>query len=92
MEQRIKIFRYIFLTQHGYVCINISSSSQIGMTKPLGHILQRPTLIVENTGCAVPNIVETQTRQTMLFQYLLKITGYVIRTVGLAVAPDKDIS
>ena len=92
MEQRTKVLPYIFLTKHGNVCVNIPRRAQIGMSDPLRDILQLPALIVENTGCAVTNIVETQTRQTMLFQYLMKSTGYIIRSVWFSITPYKDIS
>ena len=65
MEQRTKVLPYIFLPQHGNVRVDVARRAQIGMSDPLRDILQRPALIVENTGCAVTNIVETQTRMNI---------------------------
>ena len=92
MEQRIKIFRYIFLPQIANVCVDVARGSNIGMPDPFGYVLQLPALVVKDAGCAVTNVMETQVRQTMLFQYLLKSTGNVIRAEWFSILPSKDIS
>ena len=81
MKQRTEVLPYIFLAQHGNVCVDISCGAQFGMAQPLRDIFQLPARIVENARRTVTNVMKTQARKSMLFQYLLKSTGYIIRTV-----------
>ena len=62
------------------------------MPQPLLDVFQLPSVVVENARRAVTDIVETHLRQSMLCENLLECTGDLIRAIGLAVAPDKDIN
>ena len=91
MKHILQITPDVLFPQSREVSIDISRCSDVRVTKPLLDIFQLPSIVIENAGCAMTNIVETHFRQSMPCENLLECAGEVIRTVRLAVAPDKNI-
>ena len=91
MKHILQITPDVLFPQSREVSIDISRCPDVRVTKPLLDIFQLPSIVIENAGCAMTNIVETHFRQSVLRENLLECAGEVIRTVRLAVAPDKNI-
>ena len=71
--------------------VNIRGGLDVAVTKPLLHILERKTHAQQIAGRAVPQLMETNLRQPMLFEELLKLVRHVIRRERSAVTPAKHI-
>ena len=71
--------------------VNVRGGFDVAVTQPLLHILERKTHAQQIAGRAVPQLMETNLRQPMLFEKLLKLVCHIIRWERSAITPAKHI-
>ena len=71
--------------------VNVRGGFDVAVTQSLLHILERKTHAQQIAGRAVPQLMETNLRQPMLFEKLLKLVRHVIRGKRSAITPAKQI-
>ena len=74
------------------VCIKICRDTEIGMPEPFLNILEGETLRYKQTCTRMSQIVKSDVRESVFFQYLWKLWGYIIRCIWFAVVPLEYIA
>ena len=78
------------LSLHIQVSVNVCGHLNIGVTHVFLHIFQRKTVVQQETGTAVPKLMETDMRQMVVLQEKREMGGNVIRRKGCAVGLLED--
>ena len=71
--------------------VNVAGGFDITMSEPFLNILQLPSGIIKNTGCAMTDIMKSHVGQPFLHKNLLETSCNVIGTVQMSIGPHKDI-
>ena len=78
------------LPLHIQVPVNVCGHLNVGVAHVLLHILQGAAAVEKQACAAMPEFVETDVRQVIVFQQQGKMRGYVIRGKRLAVRPFEN--
>ncbi len=73
------------------VRINVCSHLNIGMAKPLLHILQGKPHGDQHACTAVPQLMKADVGQAVLFQQVIKSVADVVRVIGATIVPFENI-
>ncbi len=91
-QQRPHHIGGLHLAGESQMCVDIGCRAYIAVSQSLGDTFEIHTVFQKQGGCCVTQIVETNMRQAVGLQDLLKLVRYIVRTQQCTVLPTKDIS